>query len=361
MNNYRRFHKSFQLNGISFLSEEELLVFSGKISESIHAFLSDWFNDKDFVIVQTSGSTGKPKPIKLQKEFMKNSALATGKFFNLKENTIALLCLSTDYIAGKMMLVRALTLGWELDIVKPDSNPLKDKKLLKKHYSFSAMVPLQLRNSLADLHKIDKLIVGGGVVSSDLTRAIQNISTKVFATYGMTETITHIAVKKLNNFKEHEPVSASDYTVLSNVKITVDTRDCLVIEAPKVSEEKIITNDIVKLISATKFEWLGRFDNVINSGGVKLHPEKIEEKLSEIITSRFFVIGISDAILGEKLILIIEDSISSEEEKILKTAIKNLKTLTRFEIPKEIYFIDNFIETDTKKIQRKKTLKIILN
>ncbi|MCG8804704.1 AMP-binding protein [Tenacibaculum finnmarkense] len=362
MNNYRRFHKGFQLNGISFLSEEELLVFSGKISESIHAFLSDWFNERDFVIVQTSGSTGKPKPIKLQKEFIKNSALATGNFFNLKENTTALLCLSTDYIAGKMMLVRALTLGWQLDIVIADSNPLKDKKLLKKHYDFSAMVPLQLRNSLADLHKIDKLIVGGGVVSSDLTRAIQNISTKVFATYGMTETITHIAVKKLNNFKEHEPVSASDYSVLSNVKITVDTRDCLVIEAPKVSEEKIITNDIVKLISATKFQWLGRFDNVINSGGVKLHPEKIEEKLSEIITSRFFVIGISDAILGEKLILIIEDTISDKAKNDFDFEIKNLKTLTRFEIPKEIYFIDDFIETDTKKIQRKKTLeKIILN
>ncbi|WP_370398237.1 AMP-binding protein [Tenacibaculum dicentrarchi] len=357
--NKQRFHKSFKLNDTSFLSEEELLVFSDKISKSIHTFLTDWFNEKDFVIVQTSGSTGKPKPIKLQKEFMKNSALATGNFFDLKENTTALLCLSIDYIAGKMMLVRALTLGWKLDIVKPDSNPLKSEKLFKKHYDFSAMVPLQLRNSLADLCKIDKLIVGGGVVSNDLIKAIKNISTKVFVTYGMTETITHIAVKKLNNFQKNELV-LSDYTVLSNVKITVDARDCLVIEAPKVSEEKIITNDIVKLISATKFQWLGRFDNVINSGGVKLHPEKIEEKLSEIITSRFFVIGISDAILGEKLILIIENKISSEEEKTLKKSVKNLKTLSKFEIPKEIYFIDNFIETDTKKIQRKKTLEKIV-
>ncbi|WP_233884243.1 AMP-binding protein [Tenacibaculum piscium] len=358
--NKQRFHKSFKLNDTSFLSEEEVLVFSDKISKSIHTFLSDWFNDKDFVIVQTSGSTGKPKPIKLQKEFMKNSAFATGIFFNLSENTTALLCLSADYIAGKMMLVRALTLGWKLDIVKPDSNPLKSEKLFKKHYDFSAMVPLQLRNSLSELHKIDKLIVGGGVVSSDLIKAVQNISTNIFATYGMTETITHIAVKKLNNFKSHQLVSDANYTILSNVKITTDTRNCLVIEAPKVSEEKIITNDIVKLISATKFEWLGRFDNVINSGGVKLHPEKIEEKLSEIITSRFFVIGISDAILGEKLILIIENKISSEEEKTLKKAVENLKTLSKFEVPKEIYFIDNFIETETNKIQRKKTWNLIL-
>ncbi|WP_239709242.1 AMP-binding protein [Tenacibaculum piscium] len=356
----KRFHNSFKLNGISFSSEEKMLEYAETISHSVASFLKDWFNENDFIIVQTSGSTGKPKPISLQKEFMKNSALATGKFFNVSENTTALLCLSTDYIAGKMMLVRALTLGWQLDIVKPDSNPLKNIKNAEKHYDFSAMVPLQLRNSLSELHKIDKLIVGGGVVSSDLIKAIQNIPTNIFATYGMTETITHIAVKKLNNFKSHQLVSDANYTILSNVKITTDTRNCLVIEAPKVSEEKIITNDIVKLISATKFEWLGRFDNVINSGGVKLHPEKIEEKLSEIITSRFFVIGISDAILGEKLILIIENKISSEEEKTLKKAVENLKTLSKFEVPKEIYFIDNFIETETNKIQRKKTWNLIL-
>ncbi|WBX74465.1 AMP-binding protein [Tenacibaculum pacificus] len=350
MNN-KRFHKSFRLNDISFLSEEELLVYSKTISNSVATFLSDWFNDKDFVIVQTSGSTGKPKPIKLQKEFMKNSALATGDFFDLKENTIALLCLSTDYIAGKMMLIRALTLGWQLDVVKPVMNPLNE---VNKTYDFSAMVPLQLRNSLSELHKIDKLIVGGGVVSNNLISAIQNISTNIFATYGMTETITHIAVKKLNNFKSHQLISDANYTVLSNVKITTDDRNCLVIEASKVSEEKIITNDVVQLVSNKEFEWLGRFDNVINSGGIKLHPEKIEEKLSKIINTRFFVIGINDDFLGEKLVLIIENSISSEEEEILKLAIKNLKTLAKFEVPKDIYFIDKFIETETNKIQRKK-------
>ncbi|MCD8434862.1 AMP-binding protein [Tenacibaculum dicentrarchi] len=353
----KRFHNSFKLNGISFSSEEKLLAVADTISEATHTFLTDWFNEKDFVIVQTSGSTGKPKPIKLQKEFMRNSALATGNFFDLKENTTALLCLSVDYIAGKMMLVRALTLGWQLDIVNPVMNPLNE---VNKTYDFSAMVPLQLRNSLTELHKVTKLIVGGGVVSSDLLTAIQSKQTNIFATYGMTETITHIAVKKLNNFKSHQLVSDANYTILSNVKITTDDRKCLVIEAPKVSEEKIITNDVVQLVSNKEFEWLGRFDNVINSGGIKLHPEKIEEKLSKIINTRFFVIGINDDFLGEKLVLIIENSISSEEEKNLKLAVKNLKTLAKFEVPKEIYFIDNFIETDTKKIQRKKTLEKIV-
>ena len=359
MNN-KNLHKNFKLNGTSFLSEDELISFSKTISNSVATFLTDWFNTNDYVIVQTSGSTGKPKPIALRKEFMKNSAIATGTFFNLKENTTALLCLSTDYIAGKMMLVRALTLGWVLDVVNTDSNPLK---YIKKKYDFSAMVPLQLRNSLNELYKVDKLIVGGGVVSSDLIAAIQNIPTKIYATYGMTETITHIAVKKLNNFTSlrGETTKKSVYKILPNVIISKDKRDCLVIEAPRVSSEKIITNDVVTIISNNEFEWLGRYDNVINSGGVKLHPEKIEEKLSKIIAERFFVIGVPDSVLGEKLVLIIEKIISNEVEELLLSKIKKDSTLSKFEVPKKIYSVNKFIETETKKIQRKKTLQKLLN
>ncbi|MBA6155360.1 AMP-binding protein [Tenacibaculum sp. S7007] len=343
------FHKSFKLNDTSFTTKEELLSFSKEINESIFSFLSDWFKEDYYVIVQTSGSTGKPKLIQLKKEFMINSALATGEFFNLKENTTALLCLSTDYIAGKMMLVRALTLGWRLDVVGAISNPLKD---LEKHYDFSAMVPLQLSNSLSELYKLKQLIVGGGVVSNDLIDAIQNIPTKVYATYGMTETITHIAVKKLNNFSSLRGTkqSKSFYKLLPNVDISQDTRNCLVIEAPKVSGERVITNDVVKIVSKTAFEWLGRFDNVINSGGVKLHPEKIEEKLSSLISNRFFVAGVQDEVLGERLVLVVE----GEQKLIDFSAIKNL---TKYETPKQVYFIDEFIETETKKIQRTKTLK----
>ncbi|MGG6230648.1 AMP-binding protein [Tenacibaculum sp. SDUM215027] len=344
------FHNSFQLNGVSFSSEEELLTFSKTINDSIYQFLSDWFNANDFVIVQTSGSTGKPKPILLKKEFMINSAKATGAFFDLEENTVALLCLSTDYIAGKMMLVRALILGWKLDMVATTS-----KVEIVKNYDFSAMVPMQLRNSLDELNKIKKLIVGGGVVANDLIEAIQNKSTEVFATYGMTETITHIAVKKLNNVILSDS-EKSTYKALPNVQLSQDNRNCLVIDASKVSSEKIITNDVVRLISETEFEWLGRYDNVINSGGIKLHPEKIEEKLSKIITNRFFVIGIPDERLGEKLILVIE----GEKNNVISNEVKNLSGLSRYEAPKEVYFVDEFIETGTKKIQRKKTLAKIL-
>jgi len=336
-------HRDFKLNGVSFDDVDALISYSKNISDSVYGFLISWFDANEFVEVKTSGSTGKPKLIRLKKQHMKNSAVATGAFFNVKENTTALLCLSADYIAGKMMLVRALTLGWHIDVVESVSNPLSKTD---KNYDFSAMVPMQLEKSKSELHRIKKLIVGGGVVSSSLVDEIQAVSTKIFATYGMTETITHIAVKPLNHSSNQ-----NFYTVLPNVDVFVDNRSCLVINAPKVSHELVITNDVVQLISENKFEWLGRFDNVINSGGVKLQPEKIEAELSKIITSRFFVAGLPDEVLGEKLVLVIEGDKSEFDFNIID--------LTKYETPKEIYFVKTFVETETRKIKRGHTLSLL--
>ena len=346
-----QFHKAFKLQGETFKSSEEIIRFSKKISLEIHLFFNEWFNTSSFIEVNTSGSTGKPKVIQLQKEHMKNSAKATGNFFNLYENTIALLCMSPNYIAGKMMLVRALTLGWQLDIVEVTSNPLEHTSKL---YDFAAMVPLQLNNSLNNIGNIKKLIVGGGVVSNKLLAKIKNVNTEVFATYGMTETITHIAIKKLNNKRHAELDSASHYNILPNISISTDKRGCLIIDAPKITSDKIVTNDLVELISETEFKWLGRFDSVINSGGIKLIPEQIEEKLAATLQQRFFVTGIKDEILGEKLILIVE----GVQNDSIFAKVKELKTLSKFEIPKEIFFINQFIETETSKINRIETLKL---
>ncbi len=345
-------HPQFKLNGRSFKNEIELLVYVDEFYVSLSIFLRDWFDKESFVIIKTSGSTGTPKPIKLQKEHMINSAKATGEFFSLKENTKALLCMSSEYIAGKMMLVRAMVLGWSIDVVEPVSNPLS---INKKNYDFSAMVPLQLQNSLEGIHRVKKLIVGGGVVAETLKQQLLNVSTQVFATYGMTETITHIAVKKLNHFEK----TPSFYNVLPEVEISIDKRNCLIINGSKVSNETIVTNDVVQLISENEFEWLGRYDNVINSGGIKLHPEKIEHKLSKVIQNRFFVSGISDELLGEKLVLIIEDREGEISIENVLNHISKVKDLTKYEIPKEVFLVEKFIETGTKKIQRKKTLDLL--
>lgn len=393
-----KLHPSFQLNGTSFKNVADLLSFSKSISESTHAFFTLFFDEADAIKLQTSGSTGTPKIIEIKKEYMVNSAIATGNYFSLQENTTALLCMNPNFIAGKMMLVRALILGWKIDVVEPSLNPLKG---LNKSYSFSAMVPLQVSNSLDDLHKIKKLIIGGGAISNSLEQSLQKIKTECFATYGMTETVSHIAVRKLNNYpslrggttkqphsKSKNVISSnpdkyrdekSHYDTLPNITISTDQRNCLVINAPKITKNQIITNDIVALISDSEFKWLGRFDNIINSGGIKLISEQIEEKLSKIIEQRFFVAGIPDELLGEKLVLVVEGqsvkgsknqrskeskeqsgtSTSLSNQKNLKSQISNLESLSKYEIPKEIYFLDAFIETSTKKIQRKKTLDLL--
>ena len=354
------FHKDFKLNSTSFATVDELLFYTAKYSDKIHHFLQEWFSEKDYVIVHTSGSTGIPKAIKLQKKQLQNSAVATGDFFKLDEKTTALLCLPIEYIAGKMMLVRAVTLGWHLDVISSSSNPLK---LNLTSYDFSAMVPLQVENSIDKLHQIKKLIVGGGAVSNSLQEKLQEVTTEVFATYGMTETITHIAVKKLNNFglPKGNATNNTCYKTLPNTTIYKDERNCLVIKNTSISDKVIFTNDVVALISDTQFKWLGRFDNVINSGGIKLYPEKIEADLSKIIRQRFFVAGIKDEKLGEKLVLLIE-SAGDKSIKLtdqLNSEMKNSKLFSKFEIPKEIHFIDRFAETETKKIQRKKTMDLI--
>ncbi len=341
-----KYHINFHLNGKTFSSSEEIIKFSTTISKELCTFFKEWFSNSRFMNVYTSGSTGKPAIIQLQKKHMIQSALSTASFFKLPEKTLALCCLPLGYIAGKMMLVRALTLGWHLDVVKPSSSPLTS---LKKVYDFSAMVPLQLSNSLDKMYLIRKLIVGGGVVPYSLEKSIQNITTHVYATYGMTETITHVAVKPLN-YVTHNP-NKTTYKTLPNVTIDLDSRGCLIINAPTISSEKVVTNDVVEIISETEFIWKGRFDNVINSGGIKLYPEVLEKKISSKITRRFFMAGVPDNKLGEKLLLFIEGKPYNINKKNI------FLELSKFEIPKEIIFISQFIETKTGKIQRIKTIK----
>lgn len=351
-------HPEFKINKFHFNNEELKDVAYSYIKEGkayekhIGNFLLDWLNSKDYVEVSTSGSTGVPKKIKLQKEAMIKSAGISGKFFELPECSKVLHCMPANYIAGKMMLVRAMVLGWHLDIVPPKANPLDQ---VFKLYDFCAMTPFQLDNSLNRLHIIRKLIVGGGAVSVNLKNLVQGVGTKIYETYGMTETITHIAVRHINPHKEKEqPIP---FKVLPKISISTDERDCLVINAPYISEGPIVTNDVVEKISKKKFIWKGRVDNVINSGGVKLYPEQIEAKLEHIITQRFFVTSLPDDALGEKLILMVECDFSEEALQDLEHEISNFRLLGKYEIPKKIYFVEKFEETPNGKIHRGNTVK----
>jgi len=349
----QRFHKSFKCNGRSFETETALISFVKKVSDESVLFLKEWFDEAPFVEVRTSGSTGKPKKILLKKEFMINAASATGNYFKLEEKTAVLLCLSSKYIAGKMMWVRALTLGWHLDVGITSTTPLKENS---KTYDFSAMLPLQLHHSISDIHKVKTLIVGGGVVSESLQDKLQNIPTKIYATYGMTETISHIAVKKLNHTDKN---TVSNYEILPNIFISTDLRSCLVIEAPLISNSPIITNDLVVLKKKNQFQWLGRYDMVINSGGVKLIPEQIERKLSKLLSKRYFISSLPDEVLGEKVILVVEGVQNSILFKSDISVFLQGANLQKFEVPKTIYFVPQFVMTETQKIHRSKTIELI--
>ncbi len=340
---HKKVHNYFKING-DHLNGEELrsvaysFIKEGDLNEqAIGEFLLDWFDQKEYIEMKTSGTTGLPKVVRLQKQAMIQSALATGDFFDLKPGDKALLCLPVKFVAGKMMLVRSLILGLDLHITEPSTEPLA---LNKTVYDFVAMVPLQVQNSIEALKKIKKLIVGGAKMDAALEDKLLPLKTEVYETYGMTETITHIAARK---------VGEKAFTVLPNVKITKDNRGCLVIDIPAISEEPIVTNDLIELIRENQFIFLGRIDNVINSGGVKLIPEQIEAKLIGKISSRFFVTGIPDSMLGEKLILVIEG-----EKQDFPAGFFDV--LDKYEKPKEIVFVRKFKENENGKLLRKPSL-----
>lgn len=341
---YHNVHNLFKLNGFhlnrndlcrvaySFIKEGE------EFEKSVGDFILDWFDNKSYVEMNTSGTTGTPKLIRVDKQAMVNSAIATGDFFDLKPGDKALHCLPTKFIAGKMMFVRSFILGLDIDFVAPSSHPMlhNDTK-----YDFVAMVPLQAQNSLSALKNVKKMIIGGAKMSKTLEKGLSKLKTEVYETYGMTETITHIAAKKIGE---------KAFSILPNIKISKDDRNCLVINAFKISNDSIVTNDLVELVGENQFVFLGRIDNVINSGGIKLIPEKIEDKLSDKINSRFFVTGKQDAVLGEKLVIVIEG-----EQQILDDSI--FDGLDKYEKPKEVFYVAKFSETENGKLKRKEILE----
>lgn len=350
---YTKVHVKFKLDNVSYTHEDLMEVAYSYVKEGLHYqqelgnFLLDWLDDSDYVVVKTSGSTGKPKKLKIKKQAMVNSAIATGDFFNLKPGDKVLHCLPSNFIAGKMMMVRAIVLGLELDMVEPAVLPLID---YEKDYAFCAFTPMQVKSFAKYFERIKTVIVGGGQVSNPIKASIQDKKPHIYETYGMTETVSHIAVKKLNNFIGEE--EEAYFNTLPDITVSKDARGCLVINAPHLSDDKIVTNDLVEIYSNTNFEWLGRFDNVINSGGIKLFPEQIEKKLQSKIKEEFFITGKQDDTLGEKLVLIIES-----DKNILDDSI--FEGLEKYEKPKEIIAIPKFKETTSGKIHRKRTLEQI--
>ncbi|UMQ44021.1 AMP-binding protein [Chryseobacterium sp. Y16C] len=334
---------NLNINQLSFETEFEI---------KIKNFLEEWFSDSETVKVQTSGSTGGPKIFDIEKNKMINSAEMTCNFLGLKEGNTALICLPVEYISGKMMIVRSIIRKLKLMIVDPSTKPIEN---LNEEINFCAMTPLQVENSLGKLHLIKNLIIGGAAVSESLkTKIIQTLSlsnahTKIFETYGMSETLSHIGLKQI------APNSEDFFTVFENVEISKDERGCLKIFAPKVNAEVLQTNDLVEIKDKNQFRFLGRIDNVINSGGAKIFPEQLEALVKKEIPNEAVFLGIEDESLGQKLILIIE----GEKSTNLLEKISSIPFEKNFQKPKEIIFIEKIPRTPNGKVNRME-LKTIL-
>jgi O-succinylbenzoic acid--CoA ligase len=345
-----QFHPKFRLDGKAY-SQDSLLVAAKKWQSSgdneqkqLGMFMEEWLDGNDSLTLHTSGSTGTPKQLLVSKKSMQASAERTAAFFELSPGDTALLCLPTHYIAGKMMLVRALVIGLELDVIP--SKSLLDLK--GKTYDFAALIPLQVNASFDLLGNLKKILIGGAPIPTELRKALAKKYPHCVETYGMTETLTHVATR----FVCYPTVP---FRAMPGIKINVDHDSCLQIMAPYISSSPICTNDVVELLYNRSFILIGRRDFVINSGGRKIFPEQLEEKLSVQLRIPFFFTGIPDVELGEKLVLVVEGGIK-EKQLGLKTATK-LFGADKHLVPKDVLCLDTFVLTRTGKLNRIATLK----
>ena len=320
---------------------------------SLDEFLEEWNNPSPYVHVQTSGSTGAPKPMLVEKQRMLNSARITCDFLGLREGDTALLCMSLDYIAGKMMVVRSIERGLKLITVEPSGHPLSTPH---SPLDFAAMVPMQVYNSLQvpeekeRLMRIRHLIIGGGAIDDALAAALRTFPNHVWSTYGMTETLSHIALRRLNG-----PEASEWYTPFPSVKVSLNEDSCLVIDAPLVCPSRLVTNDIAELSSGTvpnmKFRILGRKDNVICSGGIKIQIETVERQLRPHLQAPFLITKRPDAKFGEAVVLLTEGAVD-EGRRVCA------QVLPKYNQPKAYLHVDKIPLTATGKPARKEAENI---
>lgn len=314
--------------------------------KDVLSFLIEWHSDTDHITVQTSGSTGQPKNVRILKDWMKYSAQQTCNFFGLNERSTIHLCLPAAFIAGKMMIVRGILSNCTLLISKPASNPFAD---ITTQVDFTAITPHQLFESLSTLSKktnIKTIIVGGGEITSEMERGIQWLAQDIYATYGMTETSSHIALRKANG------VDRKDfYTMIGDTKFNIDSRNCLVIENPQLFKGQLTTNDIVEIIDHRSFKWLGRWDNVINSGGIKLVAEEIERKIAHLHGGLMILVGVADKRLGEAAYLVVERTGNTDADKnVLLEGVKSV--LGQYAYIADVLYVDKIPETPNGKPDR---------
>lgn len=326
-----------------------------KFRLELFRFLADWFDDSEEMTVQTSGSTGEPKRITVRKSQMMNSACATCYQLRLAPGDRSLLCMSLQFIAGKMMVVRALVAGLDLHLVLPSGYPLKDTNVV---FRFAAMVPMQIFNSLQvalereRLKQIGVLLIGGSAVDPKLEATLKTFPNPVYASYGMAETLSHIALRRING-----PEASEYYTPLPSVQVFLSEDHCLIVDAPLVSDQRLYTTDRAELRGDGSFRILGRIDNVINTGGIKVQIELLEAFLSDHIDLPFAISSLPDEKFGEIIVLAVEGIL----DDALLTQTLHAENLPAHQFPKQFLSLDRLPRTESGKINRAALRDLLLS
>jgi O-succinylbenzoic acid--CoA ligase len=343
---WQKLHPEFKLNGLPIALEalEDVAYSLTKEGETFEReygeFLLDWLDQSDDIVVKTSGSTGEPKNFVVKKEHFLASARLTGEVFELFPGNRTLLGIPGSFIAGKMMFVRALVLGLDLLVVRPSKNPLKETS---RRFHFVAMTPYQLANSLDEINRVDTLLIGGAPFPKSLELRLKSYKGKVVESYGMTETLTHIALREVH------PNVQKGFTAIPGVSFCVDDRSCLAINAPHLGLENLQTEDLVELHDELHFVWKDRLDRVINTGGIKVFPGQIEYKIDPFIEARFFVGSQSHEQWGEQVVLYVEGNRPNPD---VISAVRSVSDYEKGEKPKAIYWISVFRELHSGKVDR---------
>lgn len=341
--------------------DRKLLAGKGSFANQIAALAADWYGESNSLTFKTSGTTGTYKEVVIPKSKIQLSAELTVKHFNLDKKDTALAILDPTRIGGSMVIIRALLAEMKIIALEPNSDFASNSHLVKE-CSFTSMVPIQLRKIFSDQLLIEHfksykaILVGGAPINYSLQRKITENALPVYETFGMTETVSHFALRDLRK-------SSNPFTVIGANTISQNSNGCLVIKGELTDQESFATNDIVHLIDEKHFEWVGRSDFIINSGGVKVNPEKVERIVARTIydlgiTNRFIVSSVPDDSLGQRIVLVLEGESLADDvaERLLQSFKANLD---KYENPKEIRYLEKFPETANFKVNRKEVISIL--
>jgi O-succinylbenzoic acid--CoA ligase len=350
--------KGIKLNGI-FYPRADLLPLSNKEGLSdfeleVLDFASKLLDDKAKIKVETSGSTGKPKVIKFAKSAFAVSARATNTHFSLHSESTALLALPMRYIAGKMMVARAILGGYNLLAIEPDGTPLKN--IANTRIDFMPLTPYQALKSAeetpASLRNVGAVLIGGAQVSEALQARLSSLGVKAYVSFGMTETLSHFAIATLDKNPEIK------YAPLKGVSLKTKKNGQLSVKWKGITDGWLSTNDLVDLHDEG-FVWLGRGDHLINSGGIKVIPEMVEKRLAHLIHGNFFVAGIPHKRLGEEVALFVETRNSPYPVSL--TDVQHALSDTPFWQPRKIVDVERFLYTASGKVKRKEVVKKVIS